>query len=222
MENIYFTSVFAAGVLSFLSPCILPLLPVYFSLFTQDNDDISDHPKRYLILKTLCFVLGISTVFLLLGYGAGKVSAFFLQRQVTQILGIIVIIFGILQTGLIKLPFLEKEYRHLSSAKGNYLSTYLLGLTFSFGWTPCIGPILGGVLGLAASQSLNALPLMGVYTLGFTIPFLILAVLSDVLLHRIKGIYRYFNIIKIIGGVMLIIMGILLFTNSLNVIMRLI
>lgn len=227
-EQLFMSTVFAAGLLSFFAPCILPLLPVYVSTLSADlagNKSKSLtlgklvlHPM--LILKTFIFVTGLSTAFVLLGFGAGALGNLFFNDWFFRIIGIIVILLGIHQTGLIHLNFLEREKKvTLKASKGNnLLSTYLLGLTFSFGWTPCIGPVLGAVLGVAASEGQAAYGgwLMLIYSLGLMIPFMILALFSDVLLGRLRKLNRHMHKIKIAGGIIIILMGVLLLTNSLN------
>lgn len=218
-ELLFASSVFTAGILSFLSPCIIPVVPLYLAYFADDNTASS--PKPFLkpsMIKTICFVLGLSTVFIILGFGAGALGSVFYSDWFLVACGIVVIILGIHQTGLIQIKFLHREKRiHVKrSSKLDYFGAYTLGLTFSFGWTPCIGPVLAAVLGLTVSGG-NALYggfLMALYSLGLMIPFLIVAIFSDTLLSKIKGVYRYMGRIKIVGGLIVILMGILLMTNQ--------
>jgi len=229
MDNqLFMSTVFAAGLLSFFAPCILPLLPVYVS--TLSADLAGNESKQFtigkfilhpmLILKTFIFVSGLSTAFILLGFGAGALGNLIYNEWFFRSIGIIVILLGIHQTGLIHLNFLEREKKvTLKASKGNSLfSTYLLGLTFSFGWTPCIGPVLGAVLGVAASegQALYGGWLMFIYSLGLLIPFMLLAIFSDLLLGKMKKLNKHMKKIKIAGGIIIILMGLLLLTNSLN------
>ncbi len=227
-NQLFMSTVFAAGLLSFFAPCILPLLPVYVS--TLSSDLAGNKSKTFtigklilhpmLILKTFIFVSGLSTAFILLGFGAGALGNLIYNVWFFRVIGIIVIILGIHQTGLIHLNFLEREKKvTLKASKGNsLLSTYLLGLTFSFGWTPCIGPVLGAVLGVAASegQALYGGWLMFIYSLGLLIPFMLLAIFSDLLLGRLRKLNKHMTKIKIAGGIIIILMGVLLLTNSLN------
>lgn len=227
-NQLFMSTVFAAGLLSFFAPCILPLLPVYVSTLSADlagkeskNVTIGKfviHPM--LILKTFIFVSGLSTAFILLGFGAGALGNLIYNVWFFRVIGLIVILLGIHQTGLIHLNFLEREKKvTLSASKGNsYFSTYLLGLTFSFGWTPCIGPVLGAVLGVAASegQAMYGGWLMFIYSLGLMIPFMLLALFSDLLLGRLRKLNKHMKKIKIAGGIIIILMGLLLLTNSLN------
>ena len=228
-DQIFMSTVFAAGVLSFFAPCILPLLPVYVSTLSADlagNEGATFNLGRLklhpmLILKTFIFVFGLSTAFVLLGFGAGALGTLLYNPWFFRVIGIIVVLLGIHQTGLIHLNFLEREKKVTLKASGgnSFFSTYLLGLTFSFGWTPCIGPVLGAVLGIAASEGQAAYGgwLMMVYSLGLIIPFILMALFSDLLLGRMRKLNRHMGKIKIAGGIVIIFMGILLLTNSLSV-----
>lgn len=229
-EQVLLSSVFAAGILSFFSPCILPLLPVYVSILssgdpasTRQNRLItigkfSIHPR--LIVKTMVFVFGLSTSFVLLGFGAGALGALINTTTFITICGIIVVLLGLHQIGLFHIPFLERENKvNLKrSGKRDFLGTYLLGFTFSFGWTPCIGPILGAVLGLSANegQAAHGAFLMLIYALGMLIPFLILSIFSDFLLQRMKKLNRHLGKVKVAGGIIIVVMGLFLMTNNLN------
>jgi cytochrome c-type biogenesis protein len=224
------STVFIAGLLSFFAPCILPLLPVYVSTLSADlagNESrtftigrLVLHPM--LILKTFIFVTGLSTAFILLGFGAGALGNLIYNVWFFRVIGLVVVLLGIHQTGLIHLSFLEREKKvRLKASSGNSLiSTYLLGLTFSFGWTPCIGPVLGAVLGVAASEGQAAYGgwLMFIYSLGLMIPFMLLALFSDLLLGRLRKLNKHMNKIKIAGGIIIILMGLVLLTNNLNTI----
>lgn len=232
-DPLFLSTVFVAGVLSFFAPCILPLLPVYVSHLSvsvvgelSNRDPVQNKfgfkIHKTLILRTMLFVAGLSTSFILLGFGAGALGQVFYGDWFLKVCGIIVIILGIHQTGLFTIPFLQREKKLvLKGSKGNgVVATFLLGLTFSFGWTPCIGPILGAILGVSASggQALYGGFLMMVYSLGLMIPFMMIAVFSDVLLSRMKSLYKHMKTIKIVGGMVIIIMGIMLLTDSLNLI----
>lgn len=231
-EQVLLSTVFIAGLLSFFAPCILPLLPVYISVLSADASGSSEHQHYItigklkinprLIIKTIVFVLGLSTSFILLGFGAGALGAYINTDWFIMVCGLVVVILGLHQIGLFHLSFLEKEKKiHLKrSSKQDFLGTYLLGLTFSFGWTPCIGPILGAVLGLSASEGQAAYGafLMFVYALGLLIPFVLLSIFSDLLLQHVKKLNKHMKKIRIIGGIIIVIMGILLMTNNLNLV----
>ncbi|WP_433754161.1 cytochrome c biogenesis CcdA family protein [Paenibacillus amylolyticus] len=221
--------VFGAGLLSFFAPCILPLIPVYVSYLSgsmvngtnqQQSDNNSVQLRSTLVLRTFLFVLGLSLVFVLLGFGSGIVGNMISSPVFIAICGAIVVLFGIYQTGLIRLSWLERE-RKLSSdhaRRGGYVGAFLLGLTFSFGWTPCIGPVLAAILGIAAGEGspLYGGFLMFLYTLGLAIPFLILSIFSEYVMKRLRRLYRYMGVIKITSGCILIVMGLLLMTDRLN------
>ena len=211
-------SVFAAGLLSFFSPCILPLLPVYLARLSTGATG-SESTKRRLILQTLLFVTGLASTFAVLGFGAGALGGLVNGRWFLVTGGIIVIILGIHQTGLLNLAFLQKEKRLEPSGKSGLFGSYLLGLTFSFGWTPCIGPILATVLVLSSSgsQALYGAFLMLLFTAGLGIPFLLLSFFTGRLLSTFKKLNRLLPKIRVAGGILIIFMGVLLMTDNLNV-----
>ncbi|WP_255319739.1 cytochrome c biogenesis CcdA family protein [Paenibacillus amylolyticus] len=228
-DLVFLFGVFGAGLLSFFAPCILPLIPVYVSYLSgsmvngtnqQQPDTNSVRLRSTLVLRTFLFVLGLSLVFVLLGFGSGMVGNLISSPVFIAICGAIVVLFGIYQTGLIRLSWLERE-RKLSNdqaKRGGYVGAFLLGLTFSFGWTPCIGPVLAAILGIAAGEGspLYGGFLMFLYTLGLAIPFLILSVFSEYVMKRIRRLYKYMGVIKITSGCILIVMGLLLMTDRLN------
>lgn len=221
LQTIYLSTVFIAGILSFFSPCIVPLLPVYFSIFTSDRTEDSKISSRLqLFLKSLLFVAGLSTSFVILGFGAGALGSLIGTRPFMITIGAVVVLLGLHQTGLISIPVLMKQrtMEIKRSERSDALGVFLLGFTFSFGWTPCIGPVLGSILGLAASgnQAIYGGLLMAVFSLGFLIPFMVLALFSDLLLKRVHFINRHFGKIKVIGGLVIILMGVLLMTDNLN------
>lgn len=226
-NTLYLGTVMAAGLISFFSPCIVPLLPVYISLFSGESAEGENSGRRRLriFVKSILFVAGISVCFILLGFGAGAFGFVFSSKYFLTAMGLIVIILGLHQTGLIHIKWLyrEKKMNLERSHRGDYLGAFLLGLTFSFGWTPCIGPVLGAILGLSAtsSQPFYGGFLMAIYSLGFLVPFLVLSLFSDVLLTKVKKINRHLGKIKIAGGIVIILMGVLLMTNNLGIILTL-
>ena len=220
--------VFIAGIVSFFSPCILPVIPVFIStLLTSADDKPIMIGKLRLNLKALLrvtmFVLGLSASFVILGFAFGSIGMLISRYQniILLVSGIIVILFGIYQTGIIKIPFLMKEKKvEAKKHREGILGSFILGFTFSLGWTPCVGPILGAVLAMTAGQGSAVIGgvYMAVYSLGLLIPFLVFTIFSDLLLSRIRGIYKYMNIIKIVGGLILIAMGVLLILSSFGVV----
>ncbi|BCJ88365.1 cytochrome c biogenesis CcdA family protein [Effusibacillus dendaii] len=214
---------FVAGVLSFLSPCCLPLYPSYISYLTgisyeklqgeRDNFRI----RRTALVHSIFFVIGFSIIFVALGFGAGAVGKIFNQYKdlIRQIGGIIIIVMGLFLTGAIKWESLLKERKwHLRNKPAGYIGSVLVGVSFSAGWTPCIGPILASVLAIAATDPANGVGLMSAYSLGFAIPFLILAYS----LGSVRWLLKYSSVISRIGGIVMVIMGFLLLTNAMTVI----
>ncbi len=213
-EELFISTVFAAGFLSFFAPCTFPLIPVYIGILT----DKEGKGRLTAVFKTLLFVLGLSTSFVLLGFGTSALSRFISGRAFMTVAGIIVILLGLHQMGAFRIKALE-TYKVLRFKKGptkGNLSAYLLGITFSFGWTPCVGPVLGAVLVVSSSgnQPLYGVWMMLVYTLGLAVPFLVMALLSGVLIERFEKIERYAPTIKKVGGGLIVLMGILLLTQN--------
>ncbi|WP_267240369.1 thiol-disulfide oxidoreductase-associated membrane protein CcdA2 [Streptococcus sp. Marseille-Q6488] len=223
----FFLSVFLAGILSFFSPCILPLLPVYAGVLLDDKDGAQASSGKYSIsvtslLRTLAFIAGISFIFILLGYGAGFLGDLLYASWFQYVTGAVIILLGLHQMEILRFKGLYKEKRLQLQGQGKnangYSQAFLLGLTFSFAWTPCVGPVLGSVLALAASGGSGAWQgagLMLVYTLGLALPFLLLALASSYILKHFRKLHPYLGTLKKVGGFLIILMGILvLFGNA--------
>ncbi|HEU7131353.1 TPA: thiol-disulfide oxidoreductase-associated membrane protein CcdA2 [Streptococcus pneumoniae] len=223
----FFLSVFLAGILSFFSPCILPLLPVYTGVLLDDKDGAQASSGKFSIsvtslLRTLAFIAGISSIFILLGYGAGFLGDLLYASWFQYLTGAIIILLGLHQMEILHFKGLYKEKRLQLQGQGQngkgYSQAFLLGLTFSFAWTPCVGPVLGSVLALAASGGSGAWQgagLMLVYTLGLALPFLLLALTSSYVLKHFRKLHPYLGILKKVGGFLIIVMGFLvLFGNA--------
>ncbi|HCX64736.1 MAG TPA: cytochrome c biogenesis protein CcdA [Eubacteriaceae bacterium] len=219
MENIGLFVAFTGGLLSFISPCVIPLVPAYVGYLTGSM--VKDTTQKTDILpKALGFVLGFSFIFVLLGISVTSISALFIQNQelFQKIGGVFVIIMGIHVTGLIKIRSLNVENRPFFNKIGKKpLGSIVMGMAFATGWTPCIGPILSSILifaGSTATVSQGALLLIA-YSLGLAIPFIVVALLMDQFQAGFKKFSKYLPLVSIISGILLIIMGILIFTDSL-------
>lgn len=222
-----FVIVFIEGLLSFFSPCIIPLIPVYMAYLSGTEGHSFDnkiaYPLKKIFLHTIFFVLGISFSFFLLGLSFTTLGTFFQSNKIwfTRIGGIIIVLLGLFQIGFLDLKFLNKEKKlniDISKFKINPIMAFVMGFLFSFAWTPCVGPALSSVLILASSASSNYLGnfLVFVYTLGFIIPFIVLGLFTSRtldFLHKKKKILKY--TVKI-GGILLIIIGVMTFTGWMN------
>ncbi|MDO9974269.1 cytochrome c biogenesis protein CcdA [Glaesserella parasuis] len=210
-QNLLISSVFLAGLASFLSPCIFPIVPIYFGILSKGGKKV---------LNTLLFIMGLSLTFVSLGFSFGFLGDLLLNDTTRVIAGIIVIILGIHQLGIIKINFLEqtKLVEIKTNGKSASVEAFVLGLTFSLGWAPCIGPILASVLALSGDEgsALYGGAMMFVYVLGLALPFIIFSFFSDELLKRAKSLNKHLDKFKIIGGILIILMGLLLITNNLH------
>ena len=222
-------TVFLEGILSFFSPCVLPLVPLYVGYLSggtlKTNDDGSiDYDKKKVIVNTLFFVLGIGMAFFLLGLGISAVGRFFSGNQIlfARIGGIIVVLFGFYQLGFLgESRLLNNQYRlpvQFEKMSMSPITALIMGFVISFAWSPCIGPVLSSVLIMAASStsSMSGFLLIGIYTLGYAIPFILVGFFTTTLLSFFK---KHRNILRYsvkVGGVLLILMGILMFTGKMN------
>ena len=211
-----------AGIISFLSPCVLPIVPPYLAYMSgvslNDMSSVSA-ARRRAIIAALFFVMGLSTVFLLLGFTASAFGAFFLQNQIlfSQISGVVVIVFGIHFLGIFRIPFLDREARMDAGDKGgSSFGAYLLGLAFAFGWTPCIGPQLGAILSLAASEAsvTRGTLLLGIYALGLGIPFLLAAMFMTRAVGLMNRLKRHMKTIERVMGLLLLVVGVAMLTGA--------
>ena len=210
---------FGAGLISFLSPCVLPLIPGYVSFISGQSLQEILKSKRINILPLILFCSGFSTVFIILGASASFLGQTLLQNsEILRIIaGIIIIIFSLQLIGVINIPYLNFEKRFDARKSRNILFPYIIGLAFGFGWTPCIGPILGSILALASIEETlsRAILLLSFYSLGLAIPFVLSGYLIQKFLLFSKNFKKNINIISKIGGVILLITGILILTNQL-------
>lgn len=222
MGNINFFIVFIEGILSIFSPCILPILPIYLSMLSNSSvDELRDSKFRSgtLIKNTIFFALGISTTFFILGSSISALSTFLnANKNIIMIIGGIIIIFmGLFYLGIIKLDLLNREKRlNVNYKTMSPVSAFVLGFTFSFGWTPCIGPILASVLVMASTSDnlFTSNLLIAIYTLGFILPFIIASIFYGKLFKKFDSVKKYMNEIKKISGIFIIIAGIVMLANG--------
>ena len=217
---------FAAGTVSFLSPCVLPLVPGYISYVAGDSlssrRQASERRERLATFGlSLCFVAGFSTVFVALGAGATVLGQLLVryQYEANIVGGLIVITFGLFMIGMVKLPWLQRDLRFHGTIKGaRPLGAYLIGLAFAFGWSPCIGPVLGVILTVSAATATvsNGIALLGAYSLGLGVPFLLTAMFTGVLLRPLRSMRRFGSWLQVGAGVAMVFMGIAMITGWLT------
>jgi cytochrome c-type biogenesis protein len=251
VENVTFFAAFIAGVLSFISPCVLPLIPGYLSFISGVTLDqmqgtaaqgtaapvaaagaggavaVATTPevRRRVLITSVFFVLGFSLVFIGLGATASALGQFLMERLriLGQIAGVLIIIFGLHMMGVFRIGALYSEKRvHVGRKPTGPIGAMLVGVAFAFGWTPCIGPILAGILAIAAAQEtiMQGVTLLAVYSAGLGVPFLLTALAIDRFFEAFARIRRYYRAIEIVSGALLIVIGFLIFTNRFTVIAR--
>jgi len=209
----------AAGILSFLSPCVLPIVPPYLAFMAGTSIEGARGSDHRVLRAAFCFVLGLSTVFLILGLAASALGRVFLayQHQMGLIAGIVIIVFGLNFLGLLRIPFLARDLRFEARAgAGTALGAYVFGLAFAFGWTPCIGPVLGAILALAAQggSAGRGLALMGAYAFGLGLPFLVTALFLGRAVGLMAGLKRHMATVERVIGVLLVAVGVLMLTGG--------
>jgi len=217
-----------AGFVSFLSPCVLPLVPPYLGYLggttidqMTDEKGLDNAVWRRVILASFCFVLGFSTVFIGLGAGASVFGQFIqtYKHALSIVAGLVIILFGLHFLGALRIPLLYREARYRTEIQGvNYLGAYVIGLAFAFGWTPCIGPILATVLAVAANEgSLGAgVKLLTAYSLGLGVPFVLAAIAIRPFMSFMKKFRRHMGVMEKVMGALLVITGVLFLTGSMN------
>ncbi len=218
-----FLTAFGGGVISFLSPCVLPLVPGYMSYVAGDTlsngHGTNARTRRLATLGlSLCFVAGFSTVFMVLGAGASALGQLLLRYkyEANIIGGVIVILFGLFMIGMLNLPWLQRDMRYHGSIKGaRPLGAYLIGLAFAFGWSPCIGPVLGVILTFSAATATvsSGVALLGAYSLGLGVPFVATALFTGALLKKLKPMRRWGRWLQIAAGAGMIFMGVAMITG---------
>jgi len=240
MENPTFIAAFIAGVLSFISPCVLPLIPGYLSYISGVSLDEMQGTggasaaavaasRRRVLIASIFFILGFSVVFVSLGAAASAIGQYLLEpgtgrlRLVTKLAGAVVIVFGLHTMGVLRIDWLYSEKRvQVERKPRGVFGAFVVGLAFAFGWTPCIGPILSGILAIAASKDTvgQGIQLLAVYSLGLGIPFLITALALNHFFAAFAKIRRHYHKIEIASGLLLVAIGVLIFTDQFTIIAR--
>ena len=214
---------FGAGFISFLTPCVLPIIPGYISYITGKTLNEIELEKRVVLVKTILFSLGFSLVFIILGATASAVGniLLFLTNELRIAAGVVIILFSLQMLGIFNFNFLNQEKRmETKSYKDNYAFPLLVGAAFAFGWTPCIGPVLGSILALSATETSigSGILLLSFYSLGLAIPFVLSGYYMNKFLTTRKGFGKYYGRVTKTGGAILLITGILIATNQIQVI----
>lgn len=229
MKDVTFALAFSAGVLSFLSPCVLPLLPSYvsfitglsFESLTAGSAEERARTKRLILINSIIFIAGFSSIFISLGASSSVVGRWFDEyRDTIRVAGgVLVIIFGLFISGILKLKFLMRERKvRLSARPLGYAGAFLVGMSFAAGWTPCIGPILGSILLYSAAKgsALYGFKLLSVYSLGLAVPFLACALAIDSFLLYSRRLMKYMPVVMFASGMLLVAFGIVLLTDNMR------
>lgn len=230
-EPVTLLAAFGAGLLSFISPCVLPLIPGYLSFVSgvslEEMRDGAASPasRRRVLVTSLAFVIGFSLVFVALGASATAIGRFIFERLpvLEKIAGVLIVVFGLHLMGVFRIGLLDREKRvHTRRKPAGVIGALLVGVAFAFGWTPCIGPILGGILTIAASKETvgAGVLLLGTYSAGLAVPFLLTAVAINRFFSVTARIRRHYRTIEIVSGGLLVAIGILIFTGQLTIIVR--
>jgi cytochrome c-type biogenesis protein len=223
-DSVGLLAALTAGIISFISPCVLPVVPAYLSFVSglsieeMRGAGSNQGQKARMLINCLAFVLGFSTVFIALGASATFVGEFLNRNMqlLAKVAGVIIVIFGLHTLGLFRIPFLNYEKRFHQDQKANGpVGSFLVGLAFAFGWTPCIGPILGAILGIASTQERvgEGILLLAAYSLGLGIPFLLAGLSVERFFSVSSGVKRRFAVIEKISGGFLIVVGVMIFFN---------
>lgn len=229
MENVSIATAFVAGVLSFISPCVLPLVPGYLSFISglslEEMRGTGDarRSRVHVFAASLAFVLGFSLVFVSLGASASAVGQFLMSRLtvIGKVAGVVLVLFGLHTMGLLQIRWLYQEKRVQTDRKpAGPLGAFLVGLAFAFGWTPCIGPILAAILAVAAAQDTigQGVLLLAVYSAGLGIPFLVTSLAVNQFFAAFARIRRYYKAIEITAGALMVAVGVLIFTDRFTLI----
>ena len=231
MIEVTFMGALIAGVLSFLSPCVLPLVPAYLSYISgvsvnelRQREHAADSVRRHALAQSLWFVAGFSLVFIALGASATLLGQWLLSNMdiLGKIAGVIIVVFGLHYTGIIRIPLLMMD-AHFDTGGVNAkhgMGALILGFAFAFGWTPCMGPILGAILAIAGAQSnpMYGIGLLTTYSLGLAIPFLLAALATDAFLRWSQNFKKYLELVEKVSGSLLILVGVMIFLGSFSIV----
>lgn len=224
-EGVGIFAALLAGFISFISPCVLPVVPAYLSFVSGMSIDemrtdsaIGQGKRRRVLFNCLAFVVGFSLVFIALGASATTIGSFLLENTewLARVAGVIIVIFGLNTMGVLKIPFLNYERRfHQNTKAAGLIGSFLVGLAFAFGWTPCIGPILAAILGVASTKETvgEGMVLLSAYSLGLGVPFLLAGVSVDRFFHLSSHFKKQFQVIQVVSGVFMVIVGGMIFFN---------
>jgi cytochrome c-type biogenesis protein len=235
IENVTLLAAFGAGLLSFISPCVLPLIPGYLSYISGLSLDemrgasgavvAPPEVRNRIILSSLAFILGFSIVFVSLGASASAIGQFLMSRLTIlgRVAGAIIVLFGLHTMGLLRIDWLYQEKRVQTNRRpAGFFGATLVGIAFAFGWTPCIGPILAGILAIAAAQNTigQGVRLLAAYSAGLAIPFFAAALAINQFFSVFARIRKHYHMIELASGALLVVIGILIFTNRFTIIAR--
>ena len=236
MENVTLITAFIAGIISFISPCVLPIVPGYISFISgvslqelKGQAEVSQEDKkrlrRLVVVNSLFFVLGFSLVFIAMGASATYIGRWFHENRVllARVAGVIIIIFGLHTMGITPIKWLNYEKRfHANKKPLGVLGSLLIGLAFAFGWSPCIGPILAGVLAMAATQETvrEGVALLAAYSLGLGLPFIATSLAINSFMNVFSHVKRHMRKVEIVAGILLIAVGVLVATDQLQALAR--
>ena len=224
-SQVPYYAAFVAGLLSFFSPCVLPLIPAYFTFITGFSiDDLSGESdlktRKKIFLSTIAYVCGFSLVFILMGASASYLGGLIYKyKEIIRIIGgVLIILFGIHLTGIIRIRSLDFEKRFHITSSLNFFSTFMIGMAFGAGWSPCVGPLLGSILILASTQQSigHGILLLGIYSAGLAIPFMIISIFINYLLQFIKKVSKAIKYINLTAGILLILVGLSFLFNKLT------
>lgn len=223
MNTVIIFTAFIGGIVSFLAPCVLPIIPGFLAYLAGSGVDGKEPKRKDIFLNSIFFVLGFSVVFAILGVLLNSVLinvAYEAQSWLSKIGGILIIFFGLYLVGLIRVPFLDKDYKIGVKKKfsSRFLTSFVFGFAFAAGWTPCVGPVLGIILGLATSQPTSAFILLLVYALGLGLPFLLVGLFTAQAIVFINKYSRQLKYVNIVFGFILVVLGILVFTQTLSLV----